>query len=113
MRRTGTGLARDMTPIDPTRKDLVDEFRRQPVGRQSGDLRRMLNVMRCHPDLPHYILVCTEAQRTWRLATKTPGRHTPVELLDHPPFHDPLEAEWQVFRLRWKALFDEDLHHDR
>ncbi len=34
-----------MTPIDPARKDLVEEFRRQPVGRHSGDLRRMLNVL--------------------------------------------------------------------
>ena len=102
-----------MTPIDPARKDLVEEFRRSPVGRHSGDLRRMLNAMRSDPNLPDYILVCTKPQREWRLATKVPARHTPVELLDHPPFHDPLDAEWGVFRLRWKALFNEELPHER
>jgi len=102
-----------MTPIDPTRKDLVEEFRHQPVGHHSGDLRRMLNTMRTHPDLPPYILVCTKAQREWRLATKVPGRHTKVELLEHRPFHDPLDAEWEVFRMRWKTLFGEELSHER
>ena len=102
-----------MDAIDPGRKDLVAEFRHRPVGRHSGDLRRMLNAMRNHPDLPPYILVCEQPQRRWRLALKTPGRCTPVELVDHPPFDDPLEAEWQVFRLRWKALFGEELPHDR
>lgn len=102
-----------MTPIDPARKDLVEEFRNKTVGHHSGDLRRMLNAMRTHPDLPPYILVCTKPQREWHLATKVPGRHTAVELLDHPPFHDPRDAEWTVFRLRWAALFDEELPHER
>jgi hypothetical protein len=102
-----------MDAIDPGRKDLVEEFRRRPVGRHSGDLRRMLNAMRTDPALPRYILVCLEPQRRWRLAVKQPGRGKPVELLDHPPFDDPLDAEWQVFRLRWKQLFGEELPHDR
>jgi len=102
-----------MDAIDPARKDLVDEFRAKPVGRQSGDLRRLLNAMRRHPDLPPYILVCTRAQREWHLATKPAGRGAVTTLLDHPPFSDPLEAEWQVFRLRWKALTGEDLPHGR
>jgi hypothetical protein len=102
-----------MNAIDPRRKDLVEEFRRTPVGPLSGDLRRMLNALRRHPDLPSYILVCTVPQREWRLATKPAGRGAKTTLLDHPPFHDPLEAEWQVFRLRWKAATGEELPHDR
>jgi len=102
-----------MDAIDAGRKDLVEEFRRNPVGALSGDLRRMLNAIRRHPDLPPYILVCTKPQREWRLATKPAGRDVTITLLDHPPFHDPLEAEWQVFRLRWKALTGQELPHDR
>ena len=102
-----------MQAIDPARKDLVEEFRRNPVGRHSGDLRRMLNAMRRHSGLPGYILVCTKPQREWRLATKEAGRGTPAELVDHPPFTDPLEAEWHVFRLQWQALTGEELPRER
>lgn len=102
-----------MDAIDAARKDLVEEFRARPVGRQSGDLRRLLNTMRRHPDLPPYVLVCTRPQREWRLATKPAGRGVKTTLLDHPPLTDPLEAEWQVFRLRWQALTGEELPHER
>lgn len=98
-----------MREIDVDRKDLIEEFRRQPVGRHSGDLRRLLNALRTHPGLPPYVLVCTVPQREWRLATKVPRRGTPVELIDGHVHTDPLAAEWAVFKLRWKALTGEDL----
>ncbi len=98
-----------MHSIDPRRRDLIEEFKRNPAGRHSGDLRRLLNTLRTHPGLPPYILVCTRAQLEWRLATKAQARGAPVELLDVPPFGDPLDAEWAVFRLRWHALTGEDL----
>jgi hypothetical protein len=47
--------------------------------------------------------------REWRLAIKEPGRGTPVELVGETVFHDPLDAERAVFRLRWKALTGEAL----
>lgn len=96
-----------MHSIDASRRDLVEEFRRHPIGRHSGDLRRLLNVLRTHPDLPAYVLVCTRPHREWRLAVKPRGRGQPLQLVDGALFHDPLEAEWEVFRLRWKALTGE------
>jgi len=98
-----------MMPIDASRKDLVEEFRAHPIGRASGDLRRLLNTLRSHPELPPYVLVCMRPHREWRLAVKEPGRGTGVRLLEGPIFHDPLEAEWAVFKLRWQALTGEAL----
>ena len=97
-----------MTHIDTGRKDLVAEFMAKPIGRHSGDLRRLLNTLRMHPDAPPYILVCTVPQREWRLALKQPVRGAPVELLDEV-YIDPLEAERRVFALRWLALTGEEL----
>lgn len=98
-----------MTTIDTSRKDLVAEFMARPVAPHSGDLRRLLNTMRQAPELPTYTLVCIRPFREWRLAIKEPGRGTPVELVGDMVFHDPLDAERAVFRLRWKALTGEEL----
>ncbi len=96
-----------MVEIDTSRNDLVEEFRRTPVGRHSADLRYLLNRMRTAPELPNYVLICTVPQREWLLATKAPGRGTPVEIVEGHVFTDPNEAEWQVFKLRWQALTGE------
>ena len=98
-----------MTTIDTSRKDLVAEFMACPVGPHSGDLRRFLNAMRRAPELPPYILICIKPFREWRLATKQGARGTPVELVGDVVYHDALEAERAVFRLRWKALSGEEL----
>ncbi|MDH3688524.1 MAG: hypothetical protein OEU36_03440 [Gammaproteobacteria bacterium] len=98
-----------MHEIDTSRPELIEEFKRNPVGRHSGDLRRLLNAMRTHPDLPPYLLVCTIPQHEWRLAVKAPGRGEPVEILEGHVYTDPLQAEWAVFKLRWKVLTGEVL----
>ena len=97
-----------MIEVDSTRQDLICEFMRTPIGYHSGDLRRLLNAMRIHPDAPSYILVCIEPFRQWRLALKAPERGAPVSLLD-VTFSDPLDAEREVFRLRWWAITGETL----
>ena len=97
-----------MIEIDVTRQDLVREFMRTPIGYHSGDLRRLLNAMRIHPAAPAYILICMEPFRQWRLALKAPERGAPVSLLD-VTFSDPLDAEREVFRLRWQAITGEAL----
>ncbi len=96
-----------MVEIDTSRTDLVEEFRRTPVGRHSADLRYLLNRMRTAPELPNYVLVCTKPQREWLLATKETGRGTPAEIDQGHVFTDPNEAEWEVFKLRWQALTGE------
>ena len=98
-----------MVEIDKSRKDLVKEFRAAPFGRHSPALRELLNRMRCAPGLPDYILVCSKPQREWLLATKTPERGSPVEIVEGHRFTSPDEAEWEVFKLRWQALTGEAL----
>ena len=96
-----------MVEIDTSRKDLVEEFRRTPVGRHSADLRYLLNRMRTAPELPNYVLINTVPQREWLLATKAPGRGTPAEIVEGYVFTDSNQAEWEVFKLRWRALTGE------
>ena len=96
-----------MQHVDTSRTDLIDEFKRNPVVRHSGDLRHLENFLRLHPDVPPYILVCLEPHRRWRVATKEPARGSRVEMLDGPVLTDPLEAEWEIFRLRWQAVTGE------
>ena len=92
-----------MVEVDVSRTDLIGEFMATPVGYHSGDLRRLLNTLRIHPSSPSYILVCMVPFREWRLALKDAPRGAKVELLD-TTFTDPLEAEREVFRLRWQAI---------
>ncbi len=99
-----------MPKIDASRSDLVEGFRRNPLGCHSGDLRRLLNAMRTDPELPSYVLVCTQPQREWRLAVRPAGRGQSIELLPGVVCHDPLQAEWEVFRIRWQALTGEEIN---
>jgi len=95
--------------IDPSRRDLIEEFRRQPVGAHSPDLRLLLNRLRTGQTGAPYILVCTRPHREWLLARKTGERGSAVELVPGFVFTSPEEAEWQVFKLLWKEATGESL----
>ena len=87
-----------MYKIDPSRMDLVEEFRASPVGHHSADLQQMLNVIRAQPFPGKYVLVCVR-----------PHRGDPVEILEDQVFTRVEDAEWEVFRRRWKSLTGKDL----
>ena len=95
----------------PLRPDvsLAEEFRRAPAGPHSPELQRLLNVFRGPPLAGRYVLVCSEPHREWRLARLTGEAQAAVEILEDAVFTDPDEAEWAVFKLRWKAHTGEDL----
>lgn len=88
---------------------LVDEFRQNPYGRHSPGLLRILNRMRCVPLDGKYVLVCTKPFREWKLAVHG-NRQRPIEILHDHVFTSREEAEWAVFKLRWKALTGEELN---
>ncbi|MGH6919895.1 MAG: hypothetical protein ACREJ0_19585 [Geminicoccaceae bacterium] len=97
--------------IDPRRdRDVVDEFRQKPIGHHSPNLQRVLNTLRGGPLRGKYVLVCTRPFREWVLARHPGERGKSVELLREHTFASKEEAEWAVFRMRWKEHTGEDLN---
>lgn len=92
-----------MFQIDPTRVDLAREFKARPYGEHSPDLQAVLNVMRRPSDREFHVLVMTRPHEQWTLARMPPGAKAPP-VLTNTVFASSAEAEWHVFRLRWKEL---------
>ncbi len=85
------------------------EFREQPLGYQSPGLQRVLNALRGGPKAGKYVLVVGKPFERWVLGRLPPARGTPVEIIEGQEFNDLAEAEWAVFKLRWKAHTGRDL----
>ena len=94
--------------IDATRLDLAREFKARPFGAHSGDLQHLLNVMRGLPIRNKHVLVMTEPHSQWTLAEMS-GEPPRPRLLSNHVFHSLEEAEWHVFKLRWRELIGEPL----
>ena len=97
-----------------TQDDLVyaDEFRLDPLGPASPGLQRVLNVLRGGPKSGKYVLIVREPFRRWVLGQLPAGRGQPIEALEHFEFTDLAEAEWAVFKMRWKAHTGENLEQE-
>lgn len=91
-----------MYEIDPERTDLVEEFLRQPFGHHSGELQRVLNVLRGGPVKDRYVLICTKPHREWVLGQLSGVRGEPVRVLANRVFTSAEDAERAVFKLRWE-----------
>ena len=98
-----------MYEIDPSRKDLVEEFRGNPGGPYSPELTLLVNRLRLGPMEERYILVCTKRGRKWTLAKMPTVRGAKLELFEYRVFDDYDAASWEVFRMRWTAVTGEDL----
>jgi hypothetical protein len=95
--------------IDPTRRDLVEEFRSSPFGPHSPELTLLVNRLRLGPMEERYILVCTRRGREWAVARMPTARGAKLEFVDGAVFDDYAAAAWEVFRLRWQAVTGEAL----
>jgi hypothetical protein len=99
-----------MYELDPSRLDLAEEFRRKPHGRHSGDLQRLINLFRSGPFAGKYVLI--RRSRTWplklELARLGAMPHDPL-IFTGDEFTSYHEAEWAVFKLRWKDHTGHDL----
>jgi hypothetical protein len=99
-----------MFQLDPARIDLAEEFRRNPYGRHSGELQRVLHLFRTGPFLGKYVLI--RESRNWplrvRLARFGTTPHDSVTYTGDE-FTSYAEAEWAVFKLRWKEHTGQDL----
>lgn len=87
---------------------LAQEFRARPHGRHSADLQRVLNRMRREPFAGRYILVQERKGQPYRLAQLGATPSDPISYTGDT-FVTLAEAEWAVFKLRWRRLFDSDV----
>ncbi len=88
----------------------VDEFRQNPAGPHSPNLQRVLNAMRGPPNDGKYCLICTRPFAEWRLARMSGRRGVPPTPVEGVVFTSLAEAEWSVFRRRWREITGEDLN---
>ena len=86
---------------------LAQEFRAQPHGRHSAELQRVLNRMRSEPFAGRHVLVQEHRGLPYRLARLGPTPADPISYTGDT-FASLQEAEWAVFRLRWRNLFGSD-----
>ncbi len=99
-------------PIDGARLDLVEEFRLKPRGPHGDELQKILHRMRWQGDLGEsgrYVLLVLEPGRQWALARLPRQRGLPLERVPDRLYHSLVEAEWDVFKLRWAALTGQHL----
>ena len=88
--------------------ELIAEFRENPIGHHSPELQRLLNKLRGAPMADKYCLVVIKPSREWQLAKTTGVSGKPVKLLNKK-FTTLEDAEWYVFKQRWKSMTGETL----
>ncbi len=89
------------SPIDSDRLDLVDEFRRKPLGPYSEELRVLLWHLRAQHPAGRYVLEQL-GESHWRVLHLVGGTRPRVELVTGPLIESFEDAEWEIFRLRWR-----------
>jgi hypothetical protein len=89
-------------------RELIEEFKRNPIGHHSPGLQRLLNQMRGSPMAGKYCVFETKPNREWQLA-KTSGVPGKASKMIEKRFTRRADAEWYVFRQRWKAMTGETL----
>jgi hypothetical protein len=96
-----------MFKIDPTRLDIAREFKAKPFGEHSPELQYTLNQMRMRSVQEFEVLVMTEPGKRWVLGYMPIGGGTPR--MTNRSFDRLEDAEWHVFKLRWKDMTGQDL----
>jgi len=98
-------------PITPDTA-LAAEFKKTPLGHHSPALQRLLRVFRTLPVPGKHALLRVDHKRAWVLVEFNGRKGEPLKVHHDRVFTDWNEAEWAVFRLRWKAFFNADLPED-
>lgn len=96
--------------VDPDELSVAREFRRRPIGYHSRNLQGVLDLFRGGPSEGKWVLVCRKPGREWVLAQLPGRRGAPVILHEDAVFTDRDEAEWEVFRRRWREHTGRELH---
>ena len=99
----------DLYEIDPKMTHLAAEYRANPRGRHSPDLQRVLNVMRGAQAAGKHILILDKKRNGYVIAQLGCERGAPVIRTDTRVFEKATDAEWEVFKLRWRQYTGQDL----
>jgi hypothetical protein len=100
---------RDTYEISDPDGRRVEEFRNRPVGFHSTELQRVLLKMQIDPRCPNYVLFCRTPHKEWLIGQMAPRVADPVVLEEDRVFTSVEEAEWEVFRRRWKIVTGQDI----
>ena len=95
-------------------EDLVyaEEFRRRPIGHHSPGLQRVLSAFRGAPVKDKHFLLCVKPHKEWMLGQLSGIQGKPARLHKNKIFRSLDEAEWAVFKLRWKQHTGQDLERE-
>ena len=84
---------------------LAEEFRRTPLGHHSPQLQRLLRIFRTLPIEGKHALLRVDHRRAWVLVRFNGRKGEPLTVDRGRVFTDWNEAEWEVFKLRWRDYF--------
>ena len=84
--------------------DLALEYRTSPRGPFSPELQRILDGMRMTPVKGRYALVAIEPFKRWGLVRLSGIRGVPPSPVEGVVYSSMADAEWDLFKRRWKAL---------
>ena len=93
----------DRIILSPEDRRYAKEFRASPFGPHSPRLQQIVNVFRAGPANGKFVLIATSPHREWALGRLTGERACLVEVFEDCTFTSLVEAEWEVFKLRWVA----------
>ena len=98
-----------MYQLDPSRRDLIDEFKARPRGPYGLELTQLVNRTRLGPVAGRHVLITLKRHEEWVLA-QLPGTRGGKAIVHWDKrFTDLDEAERYVFALRWQAITGEKL----
>ncbi len=95
--------------IDGARMDLAREYRASPRGPFSAELQRVLDKMRSTPLPGRYALQVVEPFRRFRLVRLSGIRGVAPEPVGEVFYDSVAEAEWDIFKRRWKDLTGQEI----
>lgn len=100
--------------LDPARIDLAREFIARPYGIHSDELQRALNLMRGeYQPNGRLITLCMRRHKEWVIGRMGKNPLDPIVRVDDRVFSSFEDAEWAIFKLRWKELTGEELTVER
>lgn len=90
-------------------RQYVEEFRADPIGEHSPGLQRVLNIMRSYRGGDQHILIARKEFADFVIGRMPPLREDPIVAEDSRSFATREEAEWELFRRRWREHTGEDI----